>query len=460
MSIKVCIAGAGTYGSYLANIIIQKYPNAKIILIDVGGSNIKTEEEIGYYSEIVSAQYNATKKGRYFGLGGTSSMWGGQLLFFSDYDCPNDKTIQYIRTLNIKYSNKVLSRFFEKIPELKEYTIDNGLNIKQGIWLQLNKRNLFNYFNLSQKKIDIIKHYRVKSINKKENKVTSLIIQNSKGDLKEVDADIFFITCGAIETMRILSDSDLLKLDSETKGFCDHVSTRVFRLKSKPILKGQDFSYWFYNKSLVTTRIVGEYNGVSFYIQPVFNENFSFFQFLKRLIFKQEFSFKQFVKAFSQSIHLIPFIYSYLFKKKLYVYGTWDLNIDVELSNTANVLYSSDNKDKYGVQSICVKYEISESTYEVVDYARSVVRKILEEENIVFEELVKKTSTLKLEDTYHPFKLYNNNLDFFKNYNPVSNLFVCHTGLLNRAGGLNPTAVLFCLLEEIVEKNFNFQENG
>lgn len=65
MNKTFCIAGAGTYGSYLANALLERYPFAKIILIDVGNKNIKSESEIGFSSSLKENRYNAASSGRF-----------------------------------------------------------------------------------------------------------------------------------------------------------------------------------------------------------------------------------------------------------------------------------------------------------------------------------------------------------------------------------------------------------
>jgi hypothetical protein len=457
---KICITGAGTYGSYLANAISETYPDIDIILIEVGNNQIQSEEQIGFKSELNGNSYNAAKHGRYFGLGGTSSMWGGQLLFLSENDCPNDSSMDYIKSLNCKHAPKVLSRFFDTLPDLTEYKIGDGLSVKKGVWLHFNKRNLFKYFNLAKKKIELIQDARVLKVNSLGDSIKSISIQIKGKHVKEIYADLFFLSCGAIEAMRILDASGLIKMANETVGFCDHVSTRSFRIQARPIIAGHDFSYRFVNKSLLTTRIIGEYNGVAYYIQPVFNEEFQFFQFLKELIFKRKFSFRRFLKAIAQFVHLFPFVYQYFINKKLYVYGKWELNIDVELNNTNCSITNSDSLDAFGVNSIKIDFAIPQETYKFIEHAKESVRSLLAKDSIQIEELNKDTSGLKLEDTYHPFRLYQPETSFLDRFNPISNLYVCHTGLLNRAGGLNPTAVLFCLIEELVEKKLNIRSLG
>ena len=457
---RVCIAGAGTYGSYIANAISEKFPSVEIVIIEVGNEEIKNEAEIGFKSELNNNTYNAAKYGRYFGLGGTSSKWGGQLLFFSENDCQNDVSMDYIKLLNIKHWKNVLSRFFDNIPDLTEHKIDNIFYIKKGIWLNFKKRNLFKYFNIDKKKVEIIKNARVININNINGLVKSILIQSKEKVVQQVNADVFFLCCGAIESMRILDISNIIDLEDETNGFCDHVSTRSFRIKSRPLIAGHDFSYEFINKSLITKRIVGEFNGVSFYIQPVFNENFYFFQFLKEIIFKRKFSFKNLFSTFSQFFYLFPFAYNFLIKKKLYVYDSWELNIDAELSNTTCSIIRSKNIDAYDTQGVSINYSIPDQTYFLINYAKKCIKDLLEKENIMVEVLTNNTTVLKLEDTYHPFMLYKKNSLFLDRFNPLTNLYVCHTGILDRAGGLNPTATLFCLIEELIEKNLKIRSSG
>jgi hypothetical protein len=455
-----CIAGAGTYGSYAANAIINKYPSANIILIEVGDDKICSESEIGFLTKLTSSSYKASQMGRYFGLGGTSAKWGGQLLFLDSNDLKNTPSMDYIKFLNIKHTLRVLSRFFKNIPKIEGEKIKNGLHIKRGIWLQFNKRNLFKLFKLGTKKIQIHKNSRLEKVHINANTVTSISVISEDKKLFHIYADYFFISCGAIETMRLIDYSGLISLKDETYGFCDHVSTRVFKIKSKPNLFGFDLSYKFIKSSLLTTRIIGEYKGVSFYFQPVFNESFNFFQFLKNLIFKGKFSLLDLYKTIGQFIYLFPFAFEFLVRKRMYVYGEWDLNLDVELNETSNFLKKSDEIDSFGVSGVEINFEIPNSTFEVINYAKKVMKDFLLSENINFEELNEETSAIKLEDTYHPYNMYNKGSSFLDRFNPLPNLFICHTGLLDRAGGINPTATLFCLIEELIEKDFKILSNG
>ncbi len=455
MKKTICIAGAGTYGSYLAHIISEKSPETNVLLIETGNSQIKSEVEIGFSSSLKSSKYSAASSGRFFGLGGTSGKWGGQLLFFSENDCSSDASMNTIKQMNIEFKDKVLKRFFKHAPKLFEKKLNNGLYVKKGVWLQFNKRNLYSYFRLKKKSnIRVIVDARIKAINKTNQRIDSLTILKD-GQEEKVIADIFYITCGALESMRLLANSGFFNLKTETFGFADHVSTRCFLIEQlPPILCGHDFTYQFLGGSLVTSRIIGEIEGVTFYMQPVFNEQFVFFQVLKNLLFKGSFSFIQLLKALKQFVHLFPFVFNYFFKKKLYVYKNWEINIDIEIENSNNFIDESSQLDAFGINGIDIYFNIPNSTILKIEKAKLKIRELLELEGVKFSETTKATTALKLEDTYHPYKLYNKTSGIENRFNPISNLFVCHTGILDRAGGLNPTAVLFCMLEDHVERNY------
>ena len=312
---KICILGAGTYGSYLANGLTKKYPDVEVMLLEIGNNLIKSEEEIGFCSFNMNEEYMGAKKGRFFGYGGTSAKWGGQLLFYSNLDCLDDVRMDYIKETNIQYKTKVLARFFKKNPNITDELVQDGIYTKTGIWLKFNQRNLFKYFQIERnKRIKIKSNSRVIRLIKTEESISSVIIIRN-GIEEELKADIFYLTCGALESVRLLSYSNLFNNVKSSGGLSDHISYRCLTVKSsKPFFCKKDFSYYFQNNSLITKRLVGEVDGHAFYIQPVFNENFTFFQFLKNLIFQQKFSIKKLIISCKQFIHLFPFVYYYFLK--------------------------------------------------------------------------------------------------------------------------------------------------
>lgn len=461
MAKKIVIVGAGTYGSYLAHCLIEKYPDIRIDLYEVGEEKIKSEEEIGYLSKLKAGIYNAASSGRFFGLGGTSAKWGGQLLFFSKNDFAHAPEMEDIVACNMKYKDRVLSRFFKDVPILEEREFKPGFFIKQGVWLKFQQRNLFNHFELQKKEqITIHRDARVVGINANNGVVSSISVKRNKStDAEIVEADLVYLTAGAFESLRLMHVSGLVDMDKCADGFSDHVSYRCFKMETDSGKVGShDFQFRFNNGSMITSRLVGEIDDVSFYIHPIFNEEFNLFQFLKQLIFKGKFSAEKLLATSKQFFHIFPFTLSYLVKKKLYIYKSWYLNIDMELSKSTNSVALSEENDAYNEKGIAINYNISSDTTEKLLKIKEQIRHVLQDENIRFSDLDNSNaSSVKLEDIYHPYKMfiYGAGKSIFDIYNPVGNLYLFNTGLLNRSGGINPTASLFCLIEYYLENNIH-----
>ena len=78
------ICGGGLLGIYLCAGLQKKFPNNKITVIERGSASWRMPGNDGIN---FSKQYNrSVTEGRAFGLGGTSNLWGGQLVKFDEID--------------------------------------------------------------------------------------------------------------------------------------------------------------------------------------------------------------------------------------------------------------------------------------------------------------------------------------------------------------------------------------
>ena len=101
---KIAIIGSGAYGSYAASLIAELHANWEIHIFEAGDHEVKNQDEMGFYSEVTNGYYGGLIKGRYFGFGGSTNKWGGQILTFSDNDFKNPTRYQKeIIELNKKY---------------------------------------------------------------------------------------------------------------------------------------------------------------------------------------------------------------------------------------------------------------------------------------------------------------------------------------------------------------------
>lgn len=460
--LNICIIGFGTYGCYLYNKIREKYGNdINVTVIEIGNGKIKSEEEIGI--ESISTKSSASHFGRYFGLGGTSAKWGGQILFFDDRD-NNERTELWskIVSINKKYKGIVLSKLIGN--QSNEVVKEEETSIKTGVWLKYGKRNMF-------------KHIHTKAISEtkiyKNCRVIDLVIENSsvkkivcKGDDNksfELEADIFYLTAGAIESCRILLNNETLTSEPRIefgKNYGDHISVELFHVKGAPKVLGTDFTYKFQKGNLITKRIiVYTKENRTGYLHFIFNKNVKIFVAIKSLLFGRG----KFAPALLEVFKGIPFLvclgFKYLFRGKLHIDETWSLQLDLEqqFPNNNYLSLNSKTKDSFGEKAISVNWDISKSDLDSIEEIRNFARELFKKEGINFEEVIHDDLNEKIEDIYHPVGFLRMGsdetapVDLQYKVRGTNNLYHFSTALFPSAKSINPTAAGFCLIEDHVE---------
>ena len=81
-----CIIGAGAAGIYLAVRLASH--GRDVVLVEAGDYTCRDDTAIGFEAEFTDHIYSGAKKGRAFGVGGTTATWGGLLIPHLSYDLP------------------------------------------------------------------------------------------------------------------------------------------------------------------------------------------------------------------------------------------------------------------------------------------------------------------------------------------------------------------------------------
>jgi len=462
MKKKICIIGLGTFGSYLLKRVLENnVDTAEITVIEIGNRKIQTESEIGLDS--ISENSSVSKDGRYFGFGGTSARWGGQVLFFDERDNPeNDETWNEIVRINHKYKDIVLKNL---LGENGDFNLaENNKNIKTGIWLKYANRNLFNRLSKKElKKVNLLPDMRVVDFILENNKIKQVICKSKDAEIIEVEADLFYLTAGALESCRLL-----LALNEKTaifdntdlgKNFGDHISTELFHVKNTaPILNGVDFTPSLYHGSLVTQRMIMQTeNGFIGFVQGVYNKDIKAFKFLKEILFGKRETTVTFVEFISGFVFLFKFVYYLFFKNKLYIdKNQWSLQLDMEQPvPNENKLSLTDKKDQYGEAVLKIDWDISQNDIDAIAEIRKKSEAILKKNNLEYTPVYNPASTNnKVEDVYHPVGCMRAGhdkkavVDFNGQVKGIENLYHFSTGIFPSAKSINPSAAVCCFVEK------------
>lgn len=446
---KIAIIGSGAYGSYAANLINETHPNWEIHIYEVGDEKIKDQDAIGLCSEIVGSPYEALTKGRYFGFGGATAKWGGQILTFSDNDFKNPNRYQKeIVELNKKYKQNI----FRKIGIENNYPekrLADGMFTKTGVWLDYFSRNLFKKFKVATyKNVTLHPHYRVCKILFDGKRVTGFEAINEGKKILVNNYDQYFLATGAFETSRILIMSGVQ--DKSDVEFSDHIVKKVYRIKSGTKIGPVDFRFFIKKFSFITTRIIGEKDGTSFFLYPVFNSEFPFFKNLKQFLFGKK-SLAIVGSILKDIPSCIIFVWQFFVMHKLYVHkNEWYLCLHLENQKGNGKMMLSKMLDKFDQPGVAIDFHINKETEMRFNVLSDEFEKYLKEWGVDYERLHEKAHTEKFEDEYHPFGIYSNFTSVDEYFNQFENMIVIHSGVLPRAGGINSTAAAFPLLEEFI----------
>jgi nucleoside-diphosphate-sugar epimerase len=440
------IIGAGTFGSYIAKRITELYPNHQITIFDVGSSIIRNEDEIGFKTNINKEQYIGTSKGRFFGFGGASVKWGGQLLVFGDNDFENPNPfLREIVDLNKKYRDFIYGKFSIK-NDFIEKKIQKGLFVKTGVWLGYFSRNLFNYFKINKlPNVRIVDSSRIIRIDLIQNHVNYIEYISGKTKKKALFSN-YFLCAGAFESSRLLLNSNIVK---DKIPFSDHLSKKVFTIKGTPKLGEVDLTFKVKGTSLITKRFCGEINGVSFFVHPAFNSEFPFFQNLKKILFKGEISAEIILSIIKDIPSVIGFIWSMLFLKKVYVYkNKWDLYVDIENPLGKSFVNLSLDRDAFGEKALDLSFEQDGKVKAIYNSIQQIIEKFLDKNGVNYSLNNDSVQVKKIEDTYHPYGMFSNHPTIDSYFDRFENMLVVNTGILPRAGGINTAAAIFPIIEE------------
>ena len=472
---SLCIIGCGTLGSYLIRRLLDLHGDAvEIIAVEMGGRRIRNEEEMGVAAD--AGNTHVASHGRYFGLGGTSARWGGQVLFFDERDNPqNDPTWSEIIRINQRHRRTVLEQLLGNTARSIEFNPDVAhselsTKLKTGIWLKYSHRNLYKRLvKPLRKRIRLITGRRIVGFQMEEGQVNAVVLKTADGLTETLPADRFYLTAGALESCRLLlkvqSSYPPLRNMPIGKNFGDHISTELFVVHgARPQLDGIDFTPRVVNGSLVTKRLVAVAgNGMMGFVHFVFNKDIRAFRFLKEMLFGKM-SAKIGLRDLLQGAgFLFRFAWGMLVKKRLWVHPEqWSVQLDMEQAvPNSNSLELTPQPDRYGEPALKINWEICEEDKKAIADVRSRVEAILQRNKLNYTaKYDPAVPGNKVEDVYHPVGCLpvGEVLSMTGKVNAIANLWHFSTAMLPAARSINPTAAVMCHIEEHLQNEWPPQD--
>lgn len=275
-STPVCIIGAGTAGIFLSQQLRQR--GVRIVLLEAGDELARKADELGQQCIQRGIRYRGAELGRSFGLGGTSVLWGGQMIPLTPSDmaarpamnldawpvsytelAPWFPVVKQPLGLGLRDDVEEAALALRHFPTLSQLDADFELRLSE--WLPFKIRNFAKAFAKtlrSDAELDIwLNAAVVRLIQSPDSasRIAAVEARSPNGRTLVVHPEVLVICAGALESTRLMLDFDessqgLITRSGAPLGryFTDHLSVtcgqfecrnwRRYNLETAPIFAG------------------------------------------------------------------------------------------------------------------------------------------------------------------------------------------------------------------------------
>ena len=253
----VCIVGAGAAGAYLAR-SLGAFGRDTVVL-EAGPPACLPSDEAGFDVEFTSAVYPGAVSGRFFGIGGSTSRWGGLLAPHARFDLRPPRSGAFndvwpwITSVVTAESSAVLGALgYRAVPDFDDFPARNldpvareaiagHFHTQAGLYLPFRRKNLGRLFDFAEGVSGrcrlihgaVAKEWRVES-GAGGPRIAAVTAIAPGGRRVTVQARRFVIAAGAIETTRIILEINRIGAMNLLPSSCgvgrylaDHLSVAI-----------------------------------------------------------------------------------------------------------------------------------------------------------------------------------------------------------------------------------------
>lgn len=486
----ICCVGAGAAGLFISTELARW--GLSVILLEAGGRVCASAAEIGMDVLGADSEYRGASEGRYFGLGGSTSRWGGLLIPHSSADVrevgdrfdPWRHIIQVVRdehshvarALGLSAQKDPAEAARQLLPDAAANLERSGIRVLATEFLPLRKKNLSSLLrdpSLRRRPLRILLGavaclwergtcQRIRAVTAVAG--TRHIRVRAKG---------FVVAAGAIESARILLELDrqigpgaLLGTESVGRCLSDHLSCPIAEaVGAEARLAVHRFAPRFKSGRMRSFRFLESLpkpDAPRAFAHFIFlNDNPGFLLAKKVLGELQAGKFPSLrpSEVTAGAAGVLQLAWHRFVSRRLYIHGEKarvQFQLDMEqLPHAGNRITLSHETDRYGRQKARVEWSIRQEDLEAL---RRAARRFLSAwpgRRIGLPELtavpLDAYDFLKPHDAYHPVGTCRLGVDEDAVVTPelrvrgIDNVFVLSTAVFPTAGSANPTFSMLCL---------------
>lgn len=495
----ICIVGAGAAGIYLAVELASR--SLDVVLLEAGDlTSVDASTLFGADPIFDAEHYPGATVGRYFGIGGTTSRWGGLLIPHTQHDLNpingdidpwtdivkvvKKKSAVVLKKLGWEYGDDFSDFARQKLNWSSKTIASTGLEVSSSLFLPFRKKNFSHllkrklgrgcrlrvFYNavvnkfLANHENSNIRFHRAKAISRNGN---PLIISASR----------YIIAAGAIESARILLELDqssirpMIRAGSVPGRFlADHLSLAIADVDKDSIQETiNKFAPCFNNGWMRSFRFSEMYrpdHAPRAFAHFMFDNQNPGFALAKEFLGALQGRRLPSITAsdvFSGIGGIVQLGYCRYARSVLYVPPGSNIHLQLDVEQTPvkeNGITLGNHLDRYGRHIARIYWSVNTRD---IDNIRETADRLLKKWSIKTSFLPKlrpldlSSSADKPHDAYHPAgtcrlgrddeAVVDENLKVWG----LNNMWVVSTGVLPSAGTANPTFTMLCLADELID---------
>jgi choline dehydrogenase-like flavoprotein len=495
----VCIVGAGAAGTYLARELARRGIDS--VILEAGGTTAVSGELMGFDPIFGRDPYPGSLAGRFFGVGGSTSHWGGALVPHSRHDLQACDAYKSTWEIIVKRANgqvrSVLSSLGYKLDlDFEEYPrqlhpvayaklAQAGIDVHSNLIMPFRRKNFSRLWGdisfLQRSKLFFnatAKTWTLTSGQGGSLLVTGLESISRSGKSINVLAHRYIIAAGAIESARILLEIDRASgqkiFNSKAmpgRFLADHISlpiaevAREDRVKARELFGPRFVDGWMRSfRFLISSPTSGEPRGFCHLIFEQDNTGFKVAKEFVGALQARRLPDLSVVELLRGANGLSALAYSRLFRSRLHIPNDTPVRLQLDIEQmpfSGNCMNLSEEIDAYGRPRVKVDWSIGEGDIQSMAAAAKRVLSLWPNHGGDLPRLNPldvAQGIIKPYDAYHPVGTCcmgdgdNAVVDFGLKVVNTENLWSVSTGVLPTAGTANPTLTMLCLAQELADR--------